>query len=96
MALVLDDLPFLRLADPAGAIGRALVQASASFESFPDATALAWLAKLQLQRPAVLTSSRTYSLDALDEHIRSVRCPLPPATPCPSPSPWSPPPTPPS
>ena len=44
MALVLDDLPFLRLADPAGAIGRALVQASASFESFPDATALAWLA----------------------------------------------------
>ena len=74
LALVLDDLAFLEKADGFGPILSALKTASfdrSLFGAFPDPAAIDWLSSLRANRPAVLTSSRCYSLAELQEYIRT-------------------------
>ena len=72
MALVLDDLAFLRRSDPNGPVTAAVRDLAASSSppaGFPDPAACRWLSKLLDERPAVLVSSRCHDVEALRRFV---------------------------
>ena len=73
---MLDDLPFLRVADARGAMLAALETRLAPAErarlAFPDAAALAWRAGLLARRAPELVSAACYTPAELDTFIDRV------------------------
>lgn len=76
MVCVLDDVTFLEAHDPNGPITAAMrtmlnngSSPATKPRGFPDPAACRWLSKLLDTRPAVLTSSRCYSIEALRRFV---------------------------